>query len=80
MNKAWERAKAEGLRFFWAHMHVGHTMQCVAKSWEEAGFYVNDNGDPVRDCKGNTVAKFTIEPLNKRNPQHRSQVALWWGP
>lgn len=65
-----ERAMAS---IFWAHTHVGHdTGEFFADfdSWEEAGFSEDDNGNPVTDCRGNTVAKFSREDFDPSNSDH----------
>jgi hypothetical protein len=76
---AWKEATREGMRFFWAHMHAGHTVQFVGAEWEEGGFHVNAEGNPVSDVKGNTVAKYSVEDLDEENNEHRFQVEEWWG-
>jgi hypothetical protein len=78
-SQAWDAATAEGLAFFWAHMHVGHTVQFVGQSWEDGGFHTDAESNPTRDSRGNTVAKFTVEPLDAANESHRSQVQEWFG-
>jgi len=75
---AFEQAQAEGLSFFWAHMHVGHTCQFVGNSWEDGGFTTDDDGSPAHDTLGNTVAKFSVEGLDSSNAQHVEQVKEWW--
>lgn len=75
---AWEAATAEGLAFFLATMHAGHSIQFVGQSWEEGGFFVNDDGTPRGDSRGNTVATHTTEALDPANPQHVAQVREWY--
>lgn len=78
-SEAFVRAEAEGLSFFWASMHVGHTAQFVGQSWEDGGFRTNDAGEPTKDSRGNTVAKFAAEKLDPENAQHVAQVEEWYG-
>ncbi len=77
--RAMQAAIDEGLSFHWAHMHVGHTMKFVDMAWEDGGFSTNDDGDPVADPKGNTVAQFSCEALDPKNPQHVEQCEEWYG-
>jgi len=79
MKKAWKAANAEGLKFYRAHMHVGHTVQFVGDSWEYGGFSVDDDGNPGSDVKGNSVAKFEVEELDDANADHRIKVDEWYG-
>lgn len=78
VSKAFEQAKIEGLSFFWVNRHVGGTSRFVGQSWEEGGFTVDEEGNPVRDSHGNTIAKFTVETLDESNPQHFAQVEEWY--
>ena len=71
-------AKAEGLKFFWARMHVGHTIRFIGSSWEDGGFSANENGEPERDAKGNTVAQFRVEELDEGNDEHADQASEWY--
>lgn len=79
INQAWEAATAEGLAYFWATMHVGHKIAFVGHSWEEGGFVTNENGVPMRDSRGNTVAAFAVEQLDASNSDHVEQVQEWYG-
>jgi hypothetical protein len=74
-----QAATVEGMSFFWAHMHVGHSTQFVGQCWEDGGFGTDDEGNPVRDCNGNSVAKFSVEDLDAANAQHVNQVNEWYG-
>lgn len=78
-NESFEAAKKEGLSFFWASMHVGDSVQFVGQSWEEGGFSVDSEGNPVSDVKGNAVAKHSVETLSDANKQHVSQCEEWYG-
>ncbi len=78
-SESWKAAEQEGLCFFWAFMHVGRTIQFVGQSWEDGGFTTDDEGDPVSDVRGNTVASSSVEKLDSANNQHVEQVAEWWG-
>lgn len=78
-TESWQAAEREGLSFFWVWRHVGGSSQFVGQSWEDGGFHTNDDGDPVTDGRGNTIAKFTVEQLDHANPQHVAQVEEWWG-
>lgn len=77
-KKAFAVAKSEGLSFFKARMHVGHSVKFVAQSWEDGGFHVNDEGEPRRDPQGNTVATFSVEELDQANSEHVSQCEKWF--
>lgn len=77
--RAWRAAIDEGLAYFLARMHVGHTVAFVASNWEEGGFSVNGSGDPIADVRQNTVASFGVEVLNSENKSHIEQVAEWYG-
>ena len=78
-NEAFEAAKAEGLCFFWASLHVGHSVQFVGRSWEDGGFSVDDEGNPVRNAKGNKVARFRVETLDDQCDAHVYQANEWYG-
>jgi hypothetical protein len=78
-NESWEAAIAEGLAYFHAHMHVGHSVSFVAQTWEDGGFTVDDEGNPRRDVKGNTVAQYAVERLDASSPTHVAQVEEWYG-
>lgn len=79
ISPAWEAAMADGcLWYFWAHMHVGHTIAFVNYGWEEGGFSVDADGFPVRDSRGNTVAKYTVEELDPECAAHVAQVEAWY--
>lgn len=79
VSDAWRDATTAGLEFFWAHMHYGGNIRFVGHSWKDGGFYCDDTGRPIRDHKGNTVATFTVEPLDPNNPEHTEAVDVWWG-
>ncbi len=79
MSEAFKAAKREGLSFFWASLHVGGSTQFVGQCWADGGYRTNADGDPISDSNGNTVATFTVEPLDKNNRQHVAQVAEWYG-
>lgn len=72
-------AKAEGLVYFWAAMHVGDAGEFLGHSWEDGGFSVDSEGNPTRDSRGNTVGKFSVEQLDETNAAHVCQVEKWWG-
>ncbi len=78
-SKAIEAAKAEGLSFFWASMHVGGSTQFVGQSWEDGGFRVDADGNPAKDSRGNTVASCRAEAIDPENAQHVAQVEEWYG-
>lgn len=78
MSEAFERAVAEGLSYFWAHMNAGHTVSFVGSSWEDGGFFTRDT-EPVRDSKRNTVANFRCEVLDPDNQAHVAQCEEWFG-
>lgn len=78
-SESWEAATAEGLSYFWAHMHVGHSIAFVAQSWEDGGFHINDEGNPTRDTRGNTVANYSVAQLDSSNRDHVAQVEEWYG-
>ncbi len=73
-----QHAKAEGLRFFWYSTHVGGTGQFVADSWADAGMRCGDNGMPVADYRGNTVADCSVQELDTENPEHVRQCEEWY--
>lgn len=75
---AFDSAKSEGLSFFWAHMHAGHTVKFVGHSWEDGGFNVNAEWEPRSDSRGNTVAKFKVEDLDAKNKEHVNQCEEWY--
>lgn len=77
-NEAVAAAIAEGVGFHWAWLHVGGSTQFVGHGWEDGGFRVNDEGVPTHDIRGNTVAKFTAEPIDPSNPQHVAQCEEWY--
>jgi len=78
-NQAVEAATAEGLAYFWANMHTGHTISFIGQSWEDAGFRVNDDGEPTKDARGNTVASSTAEKIDAANAAHVAQCEEWYG-
>lgn len=77
-NEAVNAAIAEGVGFHWASLHIGGSTQFVGHGWVDGGFYVDANGRPTHDARGNTVAKFTAEPIDPRNPQHVAQCEEWY--
>lgn len=80
-NEAVTAAIAEGLSFYRASLHVGPELQqFVSQSWEDAGFYTDRDGNPVRDVQGNTVANFQVEAIDPSNPSHVAQCEQWFNP
>ena len=78
-HPAVQAAKAEGIKFFWAHMNIGDTRQFVGSCWADGGFSTDDNNAPVKDFNGNTVASNRVEELDQNNPQHVEQCENWYG-
>lgn len=78
-NTPIDAAIAEGMKFFWAAMHCGHTVTFIGHMWDEGGFGIDSSGNPITDFYGNTVAKFAVEDLDRGNPKHVAQAAEWWG-
>lgn len=72
-------AREEGMVFFWAKMHVGGVVKFVGQSWEDGGFCVDEEGEPTRDSRGNTVASSKVEQLDPANAEHVAQCEEWWG-
>ena len=72
-------AREEGFSFFWARTHTGNTSQFVGQTWEDGGFRVNDDGEPVKDSRGNSVASSKVEELDPTNAAHLAQCEEWWG-
>lgn len=49
-----------------ANTHVNpNFVEFAGLSWEEAGYRIDEDGNPVADCRGNTVAKFGERPIEK---------------
>jgi hypothetical protein len=59
---------------YWAHMHVGHSIEFVGDSWEEGGFRVDDAGNPVRDPRGNTVAGWDTREVSAEDASLLAQA------
>ena len=78
-SESWKAAIEYGCRFFWAHTHVGNSIQFVGQSWEDGGFYTDEDGDPTRDWHGNTVAGFSVDDLDARCESHVEEVTEWYG-
>ena len=72
-------AREEGLAYFSATLHVGGRISFVGNSWEDGGFSINDEGSPVRDSRGNTVATSRVEELDPSNTSHVALCEEWWG-
>jgi len=79
MSKAFQAAEEEGLRFFWATTHVGGRYQFVGDSWESGGFHCDENGEPITDGAGNTVANSCVEELDPSDDGHVAQCEEWYG-
>ena len=78
-SESWKAATGEGLRFFWATMHVGHSGCFIGNDWEEGGFRVDGDGQPACDTFGNSVSRAVVEDLDQDNPDHLDAVAEWYG-
>ncbi len=75
---AWCEAVAEGLSYFTARTFaVEQPVRFVARCWEEGG-YVERDGEPVADGRGNAIAFYAVEPLDARFPAHVAQVCEWY--
>ena len=78
VNEAFAAARREGLSYHWAHRHVGGTSGFVATCWGDGGFEIDGDGT-LRDNRGNTVAKSSVEALDESNQQHVDCVLEWYG-
>lgn len=77
-SESFQAAVNEGLSYFWASRHVGGSIEFVGSSWEDGGFSVDDEGNPVSDVRGNTVAKFLVEELDSACAAHVAQCDEWF--
>jgi hypothetical protein len=78
-NIALTAAHAQGCRVFYASLHVGGgSTEWIANSWEESGYSVNADGEPVSDVRGNTVAKFEVREIDPNNSDDLARVNEWY--
>lgn len=57
----------------WAHMTVGHstgTFFSDSGRWEDHGFTVDDDGNPISDVRGNTVGNYSAEAFDPEDNDH----------
>lgn len=66
ISKAMQAAIAEGLSVFFASTHVGGRYEFLANNWEEGGFSVDSEGNPKCDAAGNTVARYSVRPIDRK--------------
>jgi hypothetical protein len=45
----------------------GKEIRFVGNSWEDAGFRTNVEGNPIRDRRGNTISRYTVEEIDERD-------------
>jgi hypothetical protein len=45
----------------------GNEIRFIGNSWDEAGFRTDENGNPVRDRRGNTISKYTVAEIGERD-------------
>ena len=77
-NVALNAARAQGCRVFWTLFHVRGRAEWVGTSWEESGYSVNADGEPVSDSRGNTVAKFEVCEIDPTDSEHLAMVNEWY--
>lgn len=68
----------EGLRVFWSHTHTGQSREFLAASWEEAGYFCDEAGNPARDPLGNTIAKFEVREIDPESVHDCESVVDWY--
>jgi hypothetical protein len=64
LDKAILAAMEEGLSVFSVTMHVGGSCEFLEVTWEGGAFTVDKDGNPLCDHLGNTVAKFSVRPID----------------
>ena len=78
-NIALTAAHAQGCRVFYALLHVGFNPQeWIATSWEESGYSVNAEGEPVSDVRGNTVSRFEVREIDPTDSEDLAMVNEWY--
>lgn len=62
------------MRHFQANTHVNpRFVEFVGDSWDDGGWHVNDEGEPISDCRGNTVARFEVREIEERDAELLAQ-------
>ena len=41
----------------------GKEIRFVGKSWEDAGFRTDEDGNPIRDRRGNTISRYAVAEI-----------------
>ena len=54
------------MQYFWAFTHVGNVTEFVGDSWSDAGFDVDEAGNPTHDANRNTVANWSVSDVDTR--------------
>jgi len=76
---AWEAALDKKVQVFWVRTREGATLEFAGRSWEEAGFGMNEAGEPMNDVDKEGFVGFGIENPDPFNSAHVDLVNEWWG-
>lgn len=78
VSPAIQAAVEQGVKVFAAKTHVGGAVEFLGYSWEEAGYNVDELGNPRTDSKGNTVATFSAVEFDPASTAHQKLAQEWY--